>query len=180
MTTIVDVAPTPEERSRRRRVRLALILVVLAVGAAAVWLIHHFDPSTRHGDPDPGGKRFALLTRIADRVVPPGASALHRELRKSHWDPGGCDGGAAGWSRMEVEQVFHAAGQVPAEMDAAMRKQRWRAVPVQGGSAIRQYEPINDPAIDGFAWLFRKSGAGGATWQLILSAGPAEVPTHAC
>lgn len=180
MTTIVEDAPSAEERSRRRRVRLVLFLVALVVGAAVVWLIHNFDPNTPHGDPDPGGTRFALLTRVAHRVVPEGASHVRLELRKSHWDPGGCDGGAAGWSRMEVEQVFRAQGSIPPQIDAAMREQQWRRVPVQGGSAIREYQPINDRAIGGFAWLSRQSGAAGIMWHLILSAAPAEVPTHAC
>lgn len=133
-----------------------------------------------HGNPDPGSKRIAYIALVARRAVPPGATAVHLHLKKSHWDPGGCDGGAAGWSRMEADQVFMTSGHVAAQIDAAMKQTHWHSVPVMGGSAGREYEPNAHNGYGAVGWLFSSNARQGRTWQLQLSAAPAEVPTHAC
>jgi hypothetical protein len=156
-------------------------LIVIVAGLVAGCLSGCTSSSSHsHGNPDPGGKRLAFLTQAARQAVPPQATAVHLDLKKSHWDPGGCDGGSPGWSRMEAEQVFRTADDVAPQVDAAMRKARWHSVPVQGGTAVREYEPATRKGYGGHGWLYSSAGNGGTTWHLDLSAAPGEVATHAC
>jgi hypothetical protein len=53
-------------------------------------------------------------------------------------------------------------------------------VPVQGGTAVREYEPVPDNRYDGHGWLFSSTAGNGMSWELEPSAAPAEVPTHTC
>jgi hypothetical protein len=81
---------------------------------------------------------------------------------------------------MEAVQIFRAPGDVASQVDAAMREQRWHSVSIQGGRSVREYKPVENTAYGGYGWLFAETGAAGTTWHLILSAAPAEIPTHAC
>ena len=162
---------------------VSLCLVALAVCSCS---------GTRgpHGDPDPGGKRFAALTNIARLALPTDASATHLSLTKSTWGKGGCDGGPPGWTNMRAVETFHAPGDVPTKIDARMKGLHWRDVTAESlgleGSVklgpdlpyARQYEPSPDPET-WVAWLFRPTHSGGA-WELDLQVAPAEVPDHDC
>jgi hypothetical protein len=160
-----------------RSARLIVIVAGLVAGCLAACTSSNSNP---HGNPDPGGKRLTFLTQAARQAVPPGATAVHLELKTSHWDPGGCDGGSPGWSRMEAEQVFRTADDVASQVDAAISKAHWQSVPVQGGTAVREYEPAMHKGYGGHGWLFSSARTGRTTWHLNLSAAPAEAPTHTC
>jgi hypothetical protein len=168
------------DRAPRRKPNIWIAIALLSIAWIVIELAMSWYRDHPHGDPDPGGQRLALLAHVARQAVAPGATAAHLDLKESHWDPGGCDGGAPGWSRMEAVQIFRAPGDVASQVDAAMREQRWHSVSIQGGRSVREYKPVENTAYGGYGWLFAETGAAGTTWHLILSAAPAEIPTHAC
>ena len=143
-----------------------------------------------HGDPDPGGKRFAALANTARLALPADATGTHLSLMRSTWGKGGCDGGPPGWTNMRAVETFHASGDVPTKVDARMRYLHWRdntaqslgysglAKPGLHAPYARQYEPSPDPET-WVAWLFTPAQAGGS-WELDLQIAPAEVPDHDC
>jgi hypothetical protein len=147
-----------------------LLVAVTVAAAAVVWLLHHFDPNTPHGTPDPGGKRLAYLEHAARAAVPAGATAVNLQIHRYAWRPGGCDGGAAGWARAEVDLEYRETD--VSEIDTAMVDLGWKRLTVQGGDAVPK--PGNPYEAD--ATLF----ANGPTWDFEFTAAPAQVPTHAC
>lgn len=149
-----------------------------------------------HGHPDPGGKRLAALARVAREALPSGATSTHLSLTKSTWGHGGCDGGPAGWTKMEAVELFRASGNVATEVDANMRRLHWvivsklntntspagqppSAAPGADAPWAEEYEPSSDPTKP-VAWLYTPAQAGGPRWKLDLQVAPAEVPDHAC
>lgn len=173
---IGDIAARPARVPLRRRPRvlagrLLALVVLVAVGA---WWLHRVDPDTPHSNPDPGGRRLAFLRATAEGAVPEGATGARTTVARYRWDHGGCDGGAAGWTRAEVDVTF--SGGTLQQIDEAMTSQGWRRFSdTQRGDAAREYIPVG-ATDDGFAWLFR-TGRG---WEVDVSTAPAEVPTHAC
>ena len=170
------VTGTPARRKLYVWVPIVLVVIAVAVvGPGMSWYRNH-----PHGHPDPHGDRLSYLAQTARQAVPAEATAVHLHLKKSHWDRGGCDGGAPGWSRMEADQVFRTTHDAASEIDAAMAKQNWRSVPVPGGTAVREYEPVSDNKYDGYGWLFSSTTGNSTSWELELTAAPAEVSTHSC
>ena len=179
-------------RDRRPVLRWQLLgplLVTLALAViAGVWLFHRVDPNTPHGNPDPGGKRLAYLQETARAAVPEGASVVSLQVHRYAWDPGGCDGGAAGWAQAAV--VLTLRGADAGEIDSAMARLHWRARPVDRDAAPGSsypsparapdsppdYVPESGNPYDAIAMTF----AEGSTWELDFMAAPAEVPTHTC
>ena len=106
------------------------------------------------------------------RRCPQGASVVSLQVHGYAWDPGGCDGGAAGWARAEVDLTLRGAD--APTIDLAMTALHWKPIPVQGGDAVRDYVFQSGNAYDADATLF----ADGLSWDLELSAPSAEVPTH--
>jgi hypothetical protein len=166
---------TPSRAKLYVWVPLALLAIAVALWPARSWYRNH-----PHGNPDPRGERVSYLAQVARQTVPVRATGIQLHLKKSSWDPGGCEGGAPGWSRMEADQVFRTSDNAVSEIDAAMVKEHWRSVPVQGGTAVREYEPVSDNGYDDYGWLFSSTDRNGTSWELDLSAAPSEVPTHAC
>jgi hypothetical protein len=152
--------------------------VAFGILVAIIWLFNHADSNGPHGNPDPGGKRLAYLERTAHAAVPADASVVSTKIHPYRWDPGGCDGGAAGWARAEIDLQFRPG--TTREIDRAITSAHWRSVPVEGGTARREYQPAGHNRYDGYGWLFSSPGTHGTIWELDLSAGPAEVPTHSC
>jgi len=116
--------------------------------------------------------------------LPTAATAVHLNFQKSTWDRGGCDGGARGWSRMEVDAAFRTTREVESQIDAAMVRLNWRSVPVPGGDAVREYKPADGNTsgreYDGYAWVFSSPDGDNTAWILEVTAAPAEIETHAC
>ena len=165
-----------------------LVTVALAV-IAGVWIFHRVDPNTPHGNPDPGGKRLAYLEETARAAVPEGASVVSLQVHRYAWDPGGCDGGAAGWASAEVELTLRPAD--AAGIDSAMAALHWGVRPVDEPDAVPDlshplpargpdlppdYVPESGNPYDAIAMTFVE----GSTWELDFMAAPAEVPTHSC
>ena len=173
---ILDGLPGASTSRRRRWYVWAAgaTLAIVLIWPVRTWYIHH-----ARGNPDPGGKRLGYLRQVAGRAVPPGATNEHLHLTLSRWERGGCDGGPDGWSRIEVDQAFRATKGAISQIDAAMLRQHWRPLPPKGGTAVREYEPVGN-TFDAYGWLNSTVDADGTTWELDLSAGPAENPSDAC
>jgi hypothetical protein len=149
-------------------------LMIVLVGPVRSWYIHH-----ERGNPDPGGERLAVLTHVAKQAVPPTATDEQLRAIKSRWEAGGCDGGPDGWSRLEADEVFHTTDDSLAPIDAAMTRQHWRPLPSKGGTAVREYQPLED-SYEGYGWLYSSTDGHGTRWELDVSAAPAKNPSHAC
>jgi hypothetical protein len=102
---------------------IAVMVALLLISPIRSWFRNH-----PHGDPDPGGKRLAELTTVALEALPFGATSTHLIVKKSTWGHGGCDGGPPGWTNMEADRTFRAAGDVVAEIDANMHRIHWSVV----------------------------------------------------
>jgi hypothetical protein len=169
----------PVAVGKGRALHVWVLFSVLVIAAALVSPVRSWYTNHPHGDPDPGGRRAAFLLGAVREATPAGATALHLDLTKSSWDRGGCDGGAPGWSWMEAVQAFRTTEGSVGQIDAAMTKQHWRALPVPGGAAVREYEPVSASEDFAYGWLFASGDEGSTVWKLDLTAAPAEVPTHA-
>ena len=149
--------------------------------------------STRpHGNPDPGGTRLARLESVAHQAMPTEAVSVHYAVTKSSWNLGGCDGGPAGWTSIEVVGTFTVSGSPVAEVTASMRHLGWVVVPqvapsAQGGfpapaegpTYAGEFEPVSK-SDHSFAWLFAPGQAGWTAWTLDLMTPPAELPAAIC
>jgi hypothetical protein len=170
MTAIDDARPGTT-RGRRRYLLCgcltAAVLAALIAGPVSNWYSDH-----PHGDPDPGGSRTAFLSRSARDAVPPTAVDSHVIVKGYSWGAGGCDGGAAGWTRGVVNVTFRHA--TAATVDASMANTGWKVSRWIGG--VRDYAPAHGNPYDAVATLF----AGNGRWSVNFSADPAEVPTHSC
>jgi hypothetical protein len=163
---------------------LLVICLVLAVAGVSVLTIRAWYSSHPHGSPDPGGKRLAFLAETARQAVPGDATVIRIELSQSKWDSETCDGDPPGWTEPSVTAAFHHLGEGVTDIDAAMQRQRWRTVRVQGGTAVREYKPADGntkgTAYDAYAWLYSRTRSGATTWELDLTAEAAEVISHDC
>ncbi|SDJ37804.1 hypothetical protein SAMN05444157_3078 [Frankineae bacterium MT45] len=193
-----ELAELTHARPSRRayvRVALGLVVVVGIVSIASLKALSYARSRDPHGNPDPGGRRLASLASIAQEAVPNEASSTHLTVTKSSWGHGGCDGGAPGWTNMEVIETFRGPVNVVAEVDAKMNTLHWRivsklspspageypppAAPGPDAPYAREYQPISDSDTQ-VAWLFTPTQAGTSSWELDLEAPPAEVPDHSC
>lgn len=190
---VTETGPV-EPTARRKKPWLFVTIIVVASGLLLISPIRSWYRNHPHGNPDPGGKRLAALTRVAREALPAGATSTHLLIKKSTWGHGGCDGGPPGWTNIETDQTFRASGGVAAQVDMKMRMLHWHVVskvrapagvfppptlPGPNAPWARQYEPSADPGAP-VAWLYTPAQAGGSFWELDLVVAPAEVPDHAC
>jgi hypothetical protein len=165
--------------SRRSRYVWAVAVGLLLIGSAVAGPGYDWYRNHPHGTADPHGERMSYLAQAAHHAVPANATAVQIQRKPSAWDHGGCDGGAPGWTRMEIDLAFRTPDRSSTDIDAAMARAGWRSVPVPGGTAVREYQPATN-RYDGHGWLFASTRHAGTSWQLELTAAPAEVETHSC
>lgn len=170
-----DVLARASASQRRVYTWVAAVAVfVVLIWPARVWYIHY-----ERGHADPGGKRLGFLAGVAEQAIPPAATDERLHLIKSKWSPGGCDGGPAGWSQLEVDQQFRTVGDSIAQIDAAMIRQHWRPLPSKGGPDVREYKSTSSTYVS-YGWLSASRDGSGTTWELDLEADPAEHPAASC